>query len=581
MAQATQIDRISIDVLLDLKGADRAAKAYAFLYAAFRRTEVSSSPVRDALDCLIPFITPYLNKIPSKQVDVSAVQYFLKSTFGFDIPLYALEQLLPALQKVGLVDFNKGLRIFTAKTTANTYDVVKSEIELDFDRIESQLGQFAHSLGFTVRPPAGTWGDALILFLKTQPEKPSANLTQIKGTLLDPNQVQDTIVAGYIKRLHDSNYAEFEKLLRIFMGVLIEEFISSVTEIGALSSSVQLTILYDTGVLLRVLGCSGDLLRVASEELTRYLQDIGAQVMYFSGNEAEATNIIDTIIFVKDSGGELEGETAAALSDGEISISELRLLKTSFPERLAVRNIFPANRLESDAQQLARYQIDEKGFQEYLLSQANKSKRAYGVQNRINDASYLGNVMRLRRGVRGRDFVECRFIFVTPNTFLAAKARRFLIEQRLIAPQDCPPILSVGQVATIAWLIKDKKLAPEKAGRELLTSCFAAVRPDAEWFGFFREGIVKIVGSLEEYSADPKNSLALQSARRIAQEESFGSAALVRQLNLAEILNRAKAESDKLLRDQSNAIEAAKREAEVERQRADVALQEQRAQFAI
>src|SRR6266487_2831274 len=432
--------RISVDVLFDLKGADRAAKSYAFLYAAFRKTEISSSPVRDAIDCLIPFIAPYLNTVAGKQIDVSAIQNFLKSKFGFNIPLYALDQLLPSLVKAGLAEYNKVLRIHAARHVPSSFDVVKSEIELDFDRIADQLGEYAIGLGFTSKPPSGSWGDALILFLKSQSEKPPSVVSKIKGALLNPNQVEDAIVGGFIKRLHTANYQEFEKLLRIFMGVLIEEFISSIADIGKLNSSMPLNVFYDTAVLLRVMGCSGNLLRIATEELTRYLQDLGCRIFYFSGNETEVAGILGTIIFVKDSGGELEGETAAAISDGETSITDLRMLQNSFAERLATRNIFPADEFERDAQQLAKYQIDEKAFSEYLLAEANRSKRPYGVQNRINDAGYLGNMMRLRRGVRTRDLAECRFLFVTPNKFLAATARRFLIQQKVLQPQHCSPL---------------------------------------------------------------------------------------------------------------------------------------------
>jgi hypothetical protein len=116
-------------------------------------------------------------------------------------------------------------------------------------------------------------------------------------------------------------------------------------------------------------------------------------------------------------------------------------------------------------------------------------------------------------------------------------------------------MMSLGQIATIAWLMKDRQLAPEKAGRELLTNCFAAVRPDAEWFKYFREGMEKATGSIEAYGRDGVGTLTLQAARRIAQEESLGSATLVRELNMAEILSRATAE----------------READVKRQEAEVA----------
>jgi hypothetical protein len=540
-------ERISVTVLLDLKGADRAAKAYAFLYAAFRKTEVSQNPVRDALDCITPFIAPYLNTIAGKQIDIVAVQSFLKTTVGFDIPLYALEQVVPSLAKGGLAEYNSTTKRYLAKKTDASFDLAKSEIETDFDQVEQQLRQFAKSLGLDAPPASSTWGDALISFLKSRTEGSTVSVAKIKGALLDPSHVENSVVGFFIRNVHDHNYPMFDKLLRIFMGVLVEDFMSSVAEIGNFGKGQPLNIFYDTAVLLRVMGCSGKLLRAATEELTRYLQDLGCRIFYLAGNEAEVANILNTIIYVKDTGGELEGETAEAVSNGEVSITELRMLENSFPERLARLNIFPAEEFERDIAPLAQYQIDERAFSEFLLQQANASKRPYGIQNRTNDAGFLGAVMRLRKHIRTRDLSECRFLFITTNRFLAATARHFLLKTKALQPQHCPPMLSVGQVATIAWLMKDQVLAPEKAGRELLAHCFAAIRPDATWFGYFREGMERVVGPIDAYTRDAANSLALQAARRIAQEESFGSASLVRELNMAEILSRAKEQTDEML----------------------------------
>lgn len=335
------------------------------------------------------------------------------------------------------------------------------------------------------------------------------------------------------------------------MGVLVEDFISAISEVGSADAKYPVIALYDTAVLLRLLGTSGKLLRTATEELNRYLQDLGFSINYFAGNEAEVAGIFDAIIFVKDSGKELEGETAAAIAEGEVSVADIRMLQNTFPERLAAMNVFPAEQLEKSAQENARYQIDEKGFSAFLLTEANAQGRAYGAQNREHDSGYLGTVMRLRKGNRTRDLLSCGVVFVTTNRFLAYASRRYLIQQKAIQPQHCPPILSVGQIATIAWLMKDQKIVPEKAGRELLCNCFAAVRPDAEWFRHFREGIEKaIAGSVEEFSGGKGNALTLQAARRIAQEESFGSTALVRALNMAEILSRASQEEERRITEQ-------------------------------
>ncbi len=210
------------------------------------------------------------------------------------------------------------------------------------------------------------------------------------------------------------------------------------------------------------------------------------------------------------------------------------MLQNSFPERLAALNVFPAEALEAKAQENAAYQINERGFAAYLLNEANAAGRAYGVQNREHDAAYLGTVMRLRRRNRTRDLLSCGYIFVTTNKFLSRISRRYLISEKAIQAQHCPPILSVGQIATIAWLMKDHQIVPELAARELLCNCFAAFRPDAEWFRYFRDGVEKVTGNIEEFGKNSVNSLTLQAARRIAQEESFGSSVLVRELNMAQ-----------------------------------------------
>lgn len=539
----TDDKQIGIDDLLKLRGADREAKAYAFLYAAFKRTEVSSNPVRDALDCLVPFIAPYTNEISGHQVTAEGIRDYLKERVGFHLPLYAVEQIFGSLQQHGYVDYIKATRTFIAKTSASNFHVAKREIESDYDGIARDLEAYATELGFVIPPPAGGWGEALIQFMRQSGEKPAPKLAPVKKVVMDPARVQEAIVGAFIRKLSETSPNKFRGLINIFMGTLIEDFISSVSELGVIGKGKPVDVFYDTAVIMRQLGCSGTLLRVATEELTQYLHDIGCNVYYFSGNEVEVSNIIDTILFVKDSGREVEGETAEALSLGQITTTDLRLLQNAMPERLARDNIFPAGELERIEKNAERWQIDERGFSEYLLRAALNSGRAYGAQNRTNDASYLGHIMRLRKGARGRDFADSGNVFVTSNKFLAYASRKYLVEQKLISFKDCPPILSVGQIATIAWLMKDHAISEEKAGRELLLNCYAAISPDADWFKYFREGIEKVVGSVEDFAKDGQNALALQAARRIAGEESFGHPMVVRELNMAEILARAQEEA--------------------------------------
>lgn len=553
-------DNIGVEALLDLSGSAREAKAYAFLHAAFKRTEISENPVRDALDCLLPFVAPYMNEIAGQVIKVQGVCEYLKSTYGFDFPLYAMEQLVSELPKHGLADYNRLAKVHVAKVVNDGFSVAKSDIETSFDIIVDKLTKYAISLGFMKDPPSNTWGDALISFLRGSTDPKKSNYIHIKGAMLEGPRTEAAVVGAFLQSLHQNNPDIFDQVVNMFMGILVEEFISAFSGMKSPKGPTDLIVVYDTPLLLRLLGTSGKLFRLATEELTRYLQDLGCQIYYFAGNESEVENIFSTIIHIKDTGGELEGETAEALSNGEVDISDIRMLQNSFSERLATHNVFPADRLDVFSLDLSRYQIDESAFSQYIKSEAALSGRLYKHQNREHDAQYLASVMRMRRGMKTRDFLDSVAVFITPNRFLAKTARKFLVKEKDLAPQHFPPIATVGQAATIAWLMKDHKLVPEKAGRELLANCYAAVRPDADWFRYFREGI-------EKSGLDTTNALTLQAARRIAKEETLGNATLMRDLNMAEVLGRAESESSRLIQEKEDALALQRLESAMEREK--------------
>ncbi|UXN75356.1 hypothetical protein N8D56_11505 [Devosia sp. A8/3-2] len=135
---------IGVEDLFDLSGANREAKAYAFLYAAFKRTEVSSNPVRDALDCLVPFIAPFLNDQAGNQVTADGVKQYLHEKFGFDLPLYAVEQIFSSLQNHGFVEYRKTAKIYVAKPHVSNFHVAKRDIESDYDAIVLDLESYAN-----------------------------------------------------------------------------------------------------------------------------------------------------------------------------------------------------------------------------------------------------------------------------------------------------------------------------------------------------------------------------------------------------------------------------------------------------
>ncbi|HWB48619.1 MAG TPA: hypothetical protein VG651_05885 [Stellaceae bacterium] len=416
-------DVVGVDAITSLQGASRSARSYAFLYAAFKGATSTDAAIRDVVDCLIPFIAAYTNQIPGRQVELTNVQDFLRNTFGFDIPLYALEQLIPSLRAQGYIEYKPGVKIYTAIAKSDGFAVAREEIETDFDEIARLLNEYAEEVGFAESPPSGSWEEAIIRFLKPDEVTPRAKFINLRNVLLDPRDIETRIVAAFIQRMEAMQPERYNKIVKIFMGILVEDFLSGVSEVGEIDRRYPLIMFYDTSVLLRGLGCSGRLLRTASDELTRYLQDIGCAIHFLPGNEAEVDGVLSTIVNVKDSGGELEGETADAISRGEVSFDAIRLLCSNFVNRLAQQNIFEFT--QNTFSGTSKHQINERAFSKYLLDESQRRGRRYGQQNRDNDASYLGTIVRLRGDTRARDFAASKYVFVTANRFLAIASREF------------------------------------------------------------------------------------------------------------------------------------------------------------
>src|SRR5262249_28430096 len=104
-----------IEIIEQVQRASRAAKSYAFLQATFAQSAVSGSPIRDAIECIIPFIVPFLQKYPGRQLDLTALQEFLYANFSLSVPLYALQQVQPKLAKLGYLEHRKKPRFLLQK----------------------------------------------------------------------------------------------------------------------------------------------------------------------------------------------------------------------------------------------------------------------------------------------------------------------------------------------------------------------------------------------------------------------------------------------------------------------------------
>ncbi|NJO32415.1 MAG: hypothetical protein HC869_04090 [Rhodospirillales bacterium] len=208
-------------------------------------------------------------------------------------------------------------------------------------------------------------------------------------------------------------------------------------------------------------------------------------------------------------------------------------------------NIFPfhygyAGRKAEDV-----FQIDESRFAKSLEDEAIRLDKTYSKHNAQNDATVVAIVLRLRKAERARDVAQCRFLFVSRNSLLQRVSRRFVAEHCEYDAANVPPVLTVGQIATIAWFVASKTLEPVKVTKELLANCYNAVRPNTGWAQEFANALESYRKSNPEvFEARAKSAIFLGAARALAREESLGQTPLLRKINFAQLLERAAREAE-------------------------------------
>lgn len=530
----------SIEQLLGFSKSDRTVRAYAYLTVAFN----TRSDVGDVLDCLLPFVSSVITRDSAAQpVEIGAVADGL-AAFGLKIPVYAVQQLLTRLSQRGLLEWNALAHAFlpTKALAEQAERAPPLSLSESFDQLEDKLARFAKRLGLSAPPSARTWTDALIDFLRSEGAKEAIKAATIKQVLVgDPTEVETFIVARFVQYAQESDAPAFSDITKVFTGILIEDFISNVQEIGSPSSYRSLNIYYDTGVLMRILGTSGPLLETATLEMHTTLQSLGCNTYYFESTATEVQNILDTLIGAFARGKELYGESADAIYLGEIGIGEIRDMSGTFETRLGALNIFPFPYNYQARKAENYFQIDEPAFAEALKSEAIKNERGYSEQNATNDAHVVALVVRLRRGRAARVIAKCQHLFISKNSALQRVARKFVSEH--VDDYDnasVPPVMTMSQITTVAWIAATKTLEQHKVSRELLAACYAAVQPSEAWAEEFARVFGQFGEENPEFLAERAHSmLFLNTARTAARDESLNQPLMLRKLNIAELFRQA------------------------------------------
>ncbi len=522
------------------------------------------SESKNAIDCLVPIVLLALQSQDRGQFDVKQVVDAVQRMFPqLALPLYMVNEIVPKLVSRNALRHDNATRMYVVDLSAIQQTLEQTPTNFDPESIstlEESLFQFAKNRN--VESPFGsiTWEQALIHFFSSEREEAPRDTKSIQGALItQPRQLDNTLIAAFLAHTERASPHLFESAVRLFYAVTTYNFFRDLENTGNKADYTGLSVFYDATVLMRLLGTSGTLLRTATLQMHEALQSLGCRIYYFAHTYEETQANLERVLHNHEVGGSVYPETNEALKSGEITIGRIATISRTIDSELGRLGVTQHQASYGRTRKLDEHQIDEVAF----VKELDIGSPYYYEMTRSKDAQSVALIMRLRGNNAARDVGKTGFIFVTHNTNFASASKRFCYRQEIIPTRAIPPVITLGQMTTLSWLASEKPYSEEDVTKELLANCYRAVLPSERWEEEFWAALTSLKDQ-GDAGRIIQEAIYVDSARRIALEQSFGHPALVRKVVDLDLLKRVEEDRKEEI---ANVSDIARREANTDLQK--------------
>ena len=506
--------------LLDPRASDRFLRAYALLASEY------AAGAKSAIDSLLPFVRRAVEAHSGEQFDARKISKYVEETYRVRAPIYMMDAFRHRLLTGGCLERPANApEILLCKTGSDSSSPSVADSQLSTSSLgafELALAAFASTSGLEKPCASENWNEALIKFFAGWDDRKTATIA--RQLILDSKRIDDRVVSRFIASL-DKNSDHYEVAKKLYYGVIVSDFFTCITEVSSSDSLKSVSIILDTTLLMRLLGTSGDLLREATEELVKDIQQLGGSAYYFAHTYEELVESLEALSHQAANRLEMNRESAHALAAGETSLGKIQMCGREADIRLGQIGI--TQHEISYASASDQHQIDEEGFVRAVGGPRYEQHRVRWER----DAKSLALINRIRGGDRTRKLSESLAILVTHNGALARAARDFLQHSSF----EVPPILTTDQVSVLAWLERGGGFSDQELSAKLAAACYEAVIPREGWEAQFWAQLEELKSD-EQYRGLLNSQVLTNSMRSTILDKSFGEPALAKQLELGAIL---------------------------------------------
>lgn len=432
----------------------------------------------DYLDYLRPFVLQVLADNRPERVSDAEVSRFIEDQFGLVIPSRSIQIILRRLSKEKVLI--RSNHVFVPGTIddpgmhASQADAAR-KIQVTIDAVVNYARQTA---GLELSDDEAN--QAICSFLSHFDV--SCLRAYLRNTAIPPvpgsHGRQSALVGKYVLHIRKD-----PDLFENFMVVVQGHMLANALLCPDLRSSATfrgVTFYLDTPLLIHQLGLEGSGKKVAVDELTRLLRELGGKIAIFSHSRKELDHVLYGAAQHLDAPDGRGGIVMEARRVGTTK-SDLLLTRANVDDWLAAQDVEVRRTPEYDD----AFQIDEKAFEHMLDDEAahyNETAMAYDVNS-------ARSVYALRGGRPSPTIERSRAILVTSNTAFAKAAWQYGQEEEV--SKDVSSVISDFSLANIAWL-KAPMGATSLPVAEVMAYSYAAVQPSSTLMDKFLKEIDKL-----------------------------------------------------------------------------------------
>lgn len=433
---------------------------------------------KDEIDLIVPYIVLAIDEIEDESFDPHDLKDLLERKFGFNPPASAFDVILTRVVKRKFLS-RKNRVLF--KNTENISKIVEKNRETKKEiilSIKQLVAEFIHYSRQNYEIELSDETAELYLFNFINEFISIFAVSLEKGTYEIGNKKvknESYLTSTFIKYLYENRVDVIKHLENIVKGALLANYITLADSSASKQKLSNITVIFDTPILLGLLGYNGSAKSKSLMEFLKLLKDLKLKTEIYDITIDEIIKVMSAwkIDLERKHYGKFNPKTLELLKSKGLDSIAIETEISLLPSKLKNLGLVISKNLNRDI----KYQCDVLKFEEYF------QKRA-GNRNLVHDVKCVSRTYSSREGER-IDSLDQKFtVFITHEGSFPKVVKRFFKREKDDIVGKIPLVTTEKWLCTITWFKKPNAF-PNMPRSLMVSNAYSIIYSDDKFWSSF------------------------------------------------------------------------------------------------